>query len=392
MLHNFINKRGSKLIFLLLIIGIVPVVITSCNKVQSTSTITKPIEKPMEKPVEKPKEDVVQATKDEKENLIPYDGVIENIFFHPLILDTKEAFKGGYKTNDLDDWFITVDEFNKVIDSLYKKNFILVDTNSIYEEYEVNGKKLMRRKKLMIPEGKRPLIISIDDLSYNEGMRGSTADKLILDKDGNIATYRKRNGQEIIGYDEVTILVDKFVEKHPDFSLNGQKGTIALTGYEGILGYRTEGTSNNRDNEVEEAKKVVKKLKENGWTFASHSYGHNNHNKMSYEKIKYDADKWEREVGSIVGKTQIYIYPHGFNVKEKDSRFQYLQSKGFRIFYSVGKEPYVQISKESPAVKGDRMAVDGITLRNRRQRFLKFYDAKDVIDLNVRPKRPYNFD
>ena len=40
---------------------------------------------------------------------------------------------------------------------------------------------------------------------------------------------------------EVVPLVDRFVENHPDFSIDGAKGIIALTGVEGILGYRTSG-------------------------------------------------------------------------------------------------------------------------------------------------------
>ena len=38
--------------------------------------------------------------------------------------------------------------------------------------------------------------------------------------------------------DAVTIL-DKFVREHPDFSPYGAKGCLSLTGYCGILGYRT---------------------------------------------------------------------------------------------------------------------------------------------------------
>ena len=34
-------------------------------------------------------------------------------------------------------------------------------------------------------------------------------------------------------------ILNKFVKEHPDFSLNGEKGVVALTGYEGVLGYRT---------------------------------------------------------------------------------------------------------------------------------------------------------
>ena len=35
-------------------------------------------------------------------------------------------------------------------------------------------------------------------------------------------------------------LIDSFVKEHPDFSYKGAKGIIALTGYNGILGYRTD--------------------------------------------------------------------------------------------------------------------------------------------------------
>lgn len=331
-----------------------------------------------------------------KNNLVRkvWTGSIENIFFHPLISNTKVAFKGDWRTNDFDDWFITVNEFNKILESLYKNNYVLVDINNIYEEYEEKGEKRIRRKKLLVPDGKKPLILSIDDLSYNTGMRGGTSDKVILDSRGEIATLIKEdNGQDKIVYDKGIIpIVETFIKSHPDFSLDGARGIIALTGYEGILGYSTNFESPNYKDERKKAKEVVDKLKVNGWTFASHSYGHNDMTKISLDKLKRDADKWEKEVASIVGTTPIFIYPHGFSVNYKDAKFKYLQSKGFKIFYSVGKEPYEKILKDTCAVLGDRMAVDGIALRNKRQRFIKFYDAKEVIDLNVRPKREVRFE
>ena len=42
-------------------------------------------------------------------------------------------------------------------------------------------------------------------------------------------------------YDLVPIL-DRFVEEHPDFSYRGAKAILALTGYNGVLGYRTDET------------------------------------------------------------------------------------------------------------------------------------------------------
>ncbi len=65
--------------------------------------------------------------------------------------------------------------------------------------------------------------------------------------------------------------------------------------------------------------------------------------------------------------------------------FQYLQSKGFRIFASVGIESYSKIKGDISAVICDRLHPDGTTLRWQRDRYLQFYDAADIIDLEVRP-------
>ncbi len=77
-------------------------------------------------------------------------------------------------------------------------------------------------------------------------------------------------------------ILDKFVEEHPDFSPFGAKGCLSLTGYEGILGYRTqtdtkswtEAQEANRQKEIEAVKPIIAELKRTGWTFGSHTWGH----------------------------------------------------------------------------------------------------------------------
>lgn len=78
-----------------------------------------------------------------------------------------------------------------------------------------------------------------------------------------------------------------------DAVYHNARGTVALTGYDGILGYRTDGDYKTRedltddqvawldahpdfdwDKECEEAKKVADAIKADGWTFASHTWGH----------------------------------------------------------------------------------------------------------------------
>ena len=67
--------------------------------------------------------------------------------------------------------------------------------------------------------------------------------------------------------------------------------------------------------------------------------------------------------------------------------FRYLQSQGFRVFASVGIESFSFIKKDVCAVICDRLHPDGTTLRWSRERYLQFYDAKDIMDTAVRPQR-----
>lgn len=323
-------------------------------------------------------------------NLVPFKGVVEHIFFHPLLAYPEQAFDGDYQTLGFDDWFVTVNEFNRIISSLYTRNFILVNINDVYEEYEQNGIKLLKRREMLLPEGKKPLIISLDDINYNKYMLGNgTVYRLILDESGQISTYSiNPKGEEIYSRDlESITLLDQFVEKHPDFSFNGAKGTIALTGYEGILGYRTDRLSQTSEDEQSKVKPLIQKLKNNGWNFACHSYGHPNVSQISYEKLIDDTTKWKNEVESLIGPTEVYIYPFGSSVPEGSAQFQYLQSQGFKIFCSVGIESYEKISIRTEAVMTDRRHMDGMGFRKLREKNLDLFDSNEVIDLNVRPKR-----
>lgn len=271
----------------------------------------------------------------------------------------------------------------------------------------------MVRNTLMLPEGKKPLIISFDDVNYYQYMleQGFTS-KLLVGEDGQIwaectdpYTQETFLTQEL---DAVTIL-DQFVLKHPDFSLNGAKAIMALTGYQGILGYRTQANDEisdaqekaafdaNRQKEIQAVEPVIERLKETGWTFGSHSWGHINLDSKALSSIQKDTERWLNEVGTLVGETTIMVYPHGARPDGNDwhntgEEFKYLHSKGFRVFASVGIESFSYIKKDISAVICDRLHPDGTTLRWSRSRYLQFYDAKDIIDLAVRPDLGYDFD
>ena len=66
-----------------------------------------------------------------------------------------------------------------------------------------------------------------------------------------------------------------------------------------------------------------------------------------------------------------------------------MQEHGFRLFCSVGIESYSKSKGDISAVICDRLHPDGTTLRSAksRERYMKFYDAADIIDLESRPQR-----
>ena len=341
------------------------------------------------------------------------DQVVEHLFFHPIIAYPQWAFHDCHATQaqryGLDDWMVTEDEYNKILQAVYDKGYILVAMEDVWSEYtNENGEKRMQRNTLMLPEGKKPLIISFDDVNYYPYMleEGFTS-KLVVGDDGEIwadCTDPYTGEQFLTKEHDATPILDTFVYEHPDFSLNGAKAIFSLTGYQGILGYRTQNDRDiaaddprraefeeYRNSEIEAVKPVIQRLKETGWTFGSHTWGHINLSKKPMQTVINDTERWAEEVGSLVGSTQILFYPHGARPDgnkdqgESGPMFRYLQSQGFRIFASVGIDSFSACKKDISAVICDRLHPDGTTLRHSRSRYLQFYDAKDIMDVSVRP-------
>lgn len=352
-------------------------------------------------PVREPYE--IKDPTQEQEGYVPWTGVVEHLFFHPVIAYPELAFDGDNQANGLDDFMVTVDEYNKILQSVYDKGYVLVDINSVWSEEEGEDGPHMVRNTLYLPEGKKPLILSYDDTNYYPYMlENGFAHKLIIGEDLKIASYGlDPEGNEVVSRDLDAIpILDKFVEEHPDFSPFGAKGCLSLTGYEGILGYRTQTDTKEwndakeagRQKEREAVQPIVEELRRTGWTFGSHTWGHIRLGDGNMTRIQADTQRWLDEVGSLVGETPILFYPHGERPDGNDwtltgPAFQYLQSQGFRVFCSVGVESFSFIKKDISAVICDRLHPDGTTLRHSRDRYLQFYDAKDIIDLEVRPQR-----
>lgn len=276
-------------------------------------------------------------------NFIKYDGNIEHLFTHCLLAYPEIAFSSSnYMRKDYDKDCLTPLEFERVLTSLHRKNYILVKPSEVYEVKNNRAYK----KTLYLPKGKKPLIFSFDDVNYDSRKLGrGMVDKLILDKAGNLATSTKtKTGVEEISYNnEGVLILENFVKKHPDFSYHNAKGLLCLTGYDGILGYRTDLTSKNREEETKQVKPVIQKLKALGWEFACHSYGHYHMKRISDGLFQKEVYRWQQEVEPLIGKTEIYVYPYGeyeiaHDNEEKTEKHKLLEQAGFQLFCGVGKK------------------------------------------------------
>lgn len=313
-----------------------------------------------------------------------YKGPIYNIFFHPLIAYPELAFnrKNPHLTY-MDDWFVTLNEFKKILPRLYESHFILVSPRDLFQESkDKRGQLIITRKNLFLPPGKKPLILSLDDYNFYKTMKMcGTIYRFKVDKNDQLLTVTDRNGQSNIIRDdqEIPQLLEKFIAQHPDFSYNNARGIIALTGYYGIFGYNTQKTQNNGyQSELTESKKVVKKLKQMGWEFASHSYFHLSQTQQTEKGFEKSEKRWKNEVGAIVGDTPYYTFPFGESWDENPTRMKFLKSIGYKYFFEVSQDN--ELSIRPGAVVMGRFPMDGSALRKKYKRTYVFLNTNNILD------------
>ncbi|NLD88202.1 MAG: hypothetical protein GX633_08105 [Clostridiales bacterium] len=314
-----------------------------------------------------------------------YEGTIEHIFFHPLIAYPELAFDGDGNEAGIDSYMATVPEFKAVLEQLYDKGYILIDPHLMYT---VNDNGTVSKREVYVPVGKKPIILSADNYNFMKYMReNGMVHGLALDEDGNVVTFTDDGkGNRIYSDDnEVVSITDRFVREHPDFSYGGFKGVIGLNGYEGTLGYATNVPgSKTYEQDKETVKAIADRLKKTGWAFACQSYGHNHYKEKSLKFMKNDVDKWITQVASLVGETDMYIFPYGEVIPQSDAKLAYMKERGYRFFFGSSQIPFLYYYKDN--VLMTRRSIDGISLRG--WRLKEVLDTASIID-SSRPAK-YN--
>ncbi len=334
----------------------------------------------------------IQALKDA---LVKYEGDTYHIFFHSLIIDPAAAFASP-TSNGYNFWMTTVDEFKGMLPILLKKDFVIYRLEDMLDYDEAGNAKA---KDIYLPAGKKPLILSVDDVNYYEYMQRDKCFPVRLeinDQNEVVTLVRQADGTLAQTYDgDVFPIVEQFVKEHPEFSWRGAKGIVAMTGYEGVFGYRLNELQKFRtaadaklpvhtpeeEAEIEAgAMRVAQGLRANGWELACHSFTHGQYFRkgtITVDQLKYEVNEFNRKIIPYTGEMKIFISPFGMHLKGDDPRFKYLtEEAGYPIFCPVGK--HMTTFYAGKGMSQERLNLDGLTLKHQPQNAWKFFTLEEI--------------
>lgn len=287
---------------------------------------------------------------------------IPHIFYHSLIIDPNLAFDTTLwderEIARMNAWKPTLDEFDKITQQMYDDGWVLVRMRDLVTEKKNSDGTITfeDNKNLYLPEDKRPFVLTTDDWNYYHSDIGKgIGDKAVLDENGLVKIqYTDRSGNVLIGDYDVMPRLNSFLREHPDGAYKGARGIAALTGYNGVLGYRTDmsyktgkGLKQNQLDylnaqphfdwyeEVNEAKEVAEACKAEGWEFACQTWENLVLNNVSVGTLSEDYQRWKDNVESIVGSTDTFLYDNDGNLKnisQIGDQISYLRDNGFCYF------------------------------------------------------------
>ena len=337
-----------------------------------------------------------------KDKVKPIDSAntIPNLSFHCLIADPARAFTDKEYGKSYNQNYVTVDEFSKILDQLYANGYVLVDFNSfILETVAEDGKITYSTQPIYLPEGKKPIMLtetlvnyelftidSDNDMEADKGGDGF-ASKLVV-KNGKIVNeYVDADGNVLYGaYDFVPIL-EEFIEEHPDFCYRGARATLAVSGEDGVFGYRIMHSVKEKKGEdyynqqVEGAKAIAKALRDRGYTIACYTYANVPYGTLSATKIQVDLDNWKKEVTPVLGDVPVLVYAKASDISAdgnyEGGKYNVLKGAGFRYFISSANVPYAEVNVNY--VRQSRIMVTGQNMTTNPQIFSNYFTVKDVM-------------
>lgn len=340
----------------------------------------------------------IAAYEEQMSRLTAFSNVssIPNLSFNVLIADPSRAFADEDLGTSYAKNYITISEFEKILEQLYLNNYILVNLTDVICPNAATGE--LEVNQLMLPAGKKPIILTETVVNYFRYMIDSDKDgyadaggngfasRLVV-RNGEIeAEYVDAFGNTHIGnFDFVPILED-FIKQHPDFSYHGARAILAVTGVEGVFGYRVNPSyyvtmgQDYVDNQIAQAKELVGVLREKGYNIACNTYGNSDYQSFSSNQIQSEMQLWNDEIQPVLGNIDMIVFAHKRGLGDyTGSKLNVLLDNGFRYLISEGSSEQNQV--EYSYFQQNKLTITGEILCNQPDLLSSFFDAdKTLID------------
>lgn len=329
------------------------------------------------------------------QNHVNWSQAVEHITMRPLIVSPERAFDGDRFASQADSLMITSDEFKAILQQLLENDYILVSGDSFIDE---DGK----HTAISVPEGKKPLVLVIENFSFSPlRAESGTAESLESIDEGVIAGQLTDpvSGRTTLSASSSEIgILNEFCRDNPEFSYDGAKATLAMTGYRGLFGHVYSQETLNSWNEERETlglstlemsaeqleenrikiREIAEQLRKQGYTLASFTWGGINIVNSGLDAITRDLQIWREEIEPLLGKTRILHYPDGDHAQRDPQRLKLLTEAGFQILSGYGDRVYMLGGKGY--VHTDKVYLGGDELRRpERQNLDRFFSAGQVL-------------
>lgn len=335
-----------------------------------------------------------------KEALVLWDdpAKIPNLSFQMLIADPQAAFSDEDYGSAFNKNYVTTGEFAAILEQLYANGYVLVGLEDVYiKSATEDGAASYMAGTIYLPEGKKPIMLTQTNVNYDQYLVDKNKDgdlsdgrgfasKLMIENGKAVNQLTDRNGNTVTGAYDLVPILEEFVAEHPDFSYHGAKAVIAVSGHEGLFGFRTnDKNSENYYAEVNQAANTAQWLRENGYELACYTYANTAYGGKTVAEIRTDLQKWEAEVTAILGETDILVFAQRSDIQSSTGTyaggtFEILMDQGFRYYLGFCESGSPWSRATTQYVRQGRIMVAGATLANHSSWFSGMFDAASVLD------------
>ena len=341
-----------------------------------------------------------------KSQMVAWDDPSEivNLTFQMLIADPTRAYNDDLFSYSFTRNFLNVAEFTTILERLYKNGYILVSPDDYIEKVVTASGTTYKTKTIYLPEGKKPLVLTQTNVNYHTYLIDGDGDKkpdkggcgfaskLVFDENGELTCeYINAEGEVLTGMYDMIPILNEFVDQHPDFSLRGAKAVIALTGYDGLFGYRTNPSAKSvfgadaYDAEIAMAKQVAEALRNDGYTLACYTYENDSYKDFTATQIKAEMNCWAQEANPILGEIDIFVFAQNGDIEEANApysgeKYKILHDLGFGIYFGFCTEGEKWFVDGTDHIRQGRLTLSPNTLAHYSEWFSGIISTDEILD------------